>query len=265
MRMVVAAAAGLMLLSACGSESGPGGSGSGPGGGPGSGSLDGKTFLSVSVTEDGKPKELAPNTRLQLQFRGGDVLAAAGCNSLGGQVSTTDGKLTVNAIGGTELGCDPARHAQDEWLSTLLQDRPAWKLDADKLTLTRGGTTLVLQDKQTAQPDKALDGTRWTLQTVVSGRTASHTVGADRAHLTIGGARITGSTGCNSFEGMVARTGNKVTIGELGMTLKGCSGDVGKLERSILAVLQGELTYTIEADRLQLRAADGNGLDFTAG
>lgn len=255
--MVVVAAAGMMLpgtmlLSACGSESAAGGS------------LTGRSFLSISVTEDGKPKQLAPNTRIGLRFKDGNVHAETGCNQLGGEVSTDDGKLTVNELGGTEMGCDPARHAQENWVSQLLRDRPAWKLEADKLTLTRGGTELVLQDRETAQPDKPLDGTKWSLETVISGQTASHSVGSEKAHFTIGGERVTGSTGCNEFQGIVARTGNKLTFGELSTTRKACAGDDAKLEQTVLGALKGELTYTIEADRLKLRAPDGNGLDLTA-
>jgi heat shock protein HslJ len=257
MRRVVGTAAGLMLLVACGSEPGTGSSGGG--------SLDGKSFLSVSVTEDGKTKQLAPNTRIGLRFVDGNVHVETGCNQLGGKVSTGGGKLKVDGLGGTDMGCDPARHAQEDWVGKLLQDGPAWKLEADKLTLTRDTTTLVLQDRETAQPDKPLDGTKWLLQSVVTGQTASHTVGSEKAFLTISGERITGSTGCNDFQGMIARTGNKFTLGELSVTLVGCTGDVAKLEQSVLAVLKGELTYTIEANRLQLRAADGNGLDLTAG
>jgi heat shock protein HslJ len=242
-----------MMLASCGSEPSTGGS------------LDGRSFLSVSVSENGKPKELAPNTRIGLRFEGGNVHAETGCNQLGGEVSTDGGKLTVDQLGGTEMGCDPARHAQEDWVGQLLRDRPEWKLDADKLTLTRGTTTLVLQDRQTAQPDKALDGTRWTLESIVSGQTASHIVGSERAFLTISGERVTGSTGCNDFQGVVARTAGKVTFGELSITTAACSGDVAKLEGSVIAALRGELTYTIEANRLQLRAADGNGLDLTAG
>ncbi|MDX6281448.1 MAG: hypothetical protein QOH03_2519 [Kribbellaceae bacterium] len=242
------------MLAACGSEPSPGG-----------GSLDGRSFLSVSVNEDGKPKELAPNTRIGLRFEGGDVHAETGCNQLGGKVSTDGGKLTVDQLGGTDMGCDPARHAQEDWVGQLLRDKPAWKLDADKLTLTRGTTTLVLQDRETAQPDKALDGTRWMLESVVSGQTASHLAGSEKAYLTVNGERVTGSTGCNDFQGVVARTAGKLTFGELSITTAGCSGDVGKLEQSVRAALSGELTYTIEADRLQLRAANGNGLDLVAG
>lgn len=256
MRIVVTAVATVMMLSACGSESSPGGSGS---------SLDG-TFLSVTVTEGGKAKQLAPKTRIQLQFMpDGRLSANAGCNSMGGQVSTGDGKLAVKELAITDMGCDAPRHAQDDWLAKLLQDEPTWTLAADKLTVSKGETELVLQNRETAQPDKQLDGTKWTLESVIAGQTASHPAGAGGAHLTISGERIVGATGCNDFEGIAAHTAGKLTLGELTVTAVGCLGDRGKLEKDVLAVLHGELTYTIEANRLQLRAADGNGLDFTAG
>ncbi len=261
MRITAVVVAGLALvLSACGNESGAGGSGAG------GGSLDGRTFLSVSVTEDGSVKQLAPNTRIQLRFMDdGRLTATAGCNSLGAdKVSTDDGKLTVGTMGGTEMGCDPVRHAQDEWLSTLLQDDPGWKLDADKLTLTRGTTELVLQDRETAEPDMPLDGTKWSLETVISGETASHSMGSEQAYFTISGERITGSTGCNSFQGIVSRTGDKLTFGELATTRKACAGEQATLEKAILDGLKTEVTYSVESNRLKLRTADGSGLDLTS-
>ncbi|NEA34128.1 META domain-containing protein [Streptomyces sp. SID13031] len=252
--MVVVAAAGVMLMSACGSESSAGGS------------LDGQSFLSVTVTEGGKAKQLAPNTRIQLQFLDdGRLSANAGCNSMGGKVATGGGKLAVKDLATTDMGCDPPRHAQDDWLAKLLQDEPTWALAADKLTVSKGDTQLVLQNRETAQPDKPLDSTRWSLETVVSGQTASHPIDAGKAHLTFNGERVTGSTGCNDFQGVVARTGNKVTFGELSVTTAECLDEPAKLEQSVISKLSGELTYSIEADRLQLRAADGSGLDFTAG
>ena len=253
--VVVASTA--LVLSACGNESG-GADGAG-------GSLDGKTYLSVSVTEDGKAKQLAPNTRIQLQFKDDGMLSAnAGCNSMGGKVSTADGKLSVNGLGMTEMGCDAPRHAQDDWFAKFIQAEPAWKLEADKLTVTGGSTSLVLQDRETAEPDKPLDGTKWSLETVVTGQTASHSMGSEQAHFTISGERVTGSTGCNSFQGIVSRTGNKLTFGELATTRKACAGEQATLEKAILDGLKTEVTYSIEANKLQLRDATGNGLDLTA-
>lgn len=242
-----------LTVTACGSESGAGGS------------LDGKSYLSVTATEDGKARQLVPKTRIRLQFLDdGRLMADAGCNSMGGKVSTDGGKLSVQDLAITDMGCDAPRHAQDDWLAKLLQDGPAWKLEADKLSVTKGGTELVLQDRETAEPDKPLDGTKWSLDTVITGGTASHTVGSERAHLTISGERVTGSTGCNDLQGIVARTGSKLTFGELSVTLKACTGLVDDLEKAMLAALKGEVTYSIEANRLELRTPDGNGIDLTS-
>ena len=78
----------------------------------------------------------------------------------------------MNGFGGTEIGCDPARAAQEEWLKRLLLDKPTWKLEGDLLTITRGSTTLVLQDRKIAEPDKPLEGTKWVLESVMSGQWA---------------------------------------------------------------------------------------------
>lgn len=245
-----------LTASACGSESGAGGGGS----------LDGKSYLSVSVTEDGKAKQLAPSTRIQLQFMDdGRLVANAGCNSMSGQVSTGGGKLSVQDLAITDMGCDGPRHDQDDWFAKLLQDEPTWKLESDKLTVSRGATALVLQDRETAEPDKPLDGTKWLLETVISGETASHSMSSEQAYFTINGERITGSTGCNSFQGVVSRTGNKLTFGELATTRKACISEQAAQEKAILGGLKGEVTYSIESNLLKLRTPDGNGLDFSVG
>ncbi|TCM41915.1 META domain-containing protein [Kribbella sp. VKM Ac-2568] len=253
--MIAVAGAGLLLtLAGCGDESSAGG-----------GSLKGRSYLSTAVTADGKPKELVAKTRIRMQFTDdGRLIADAGCNSMGGKVSTDGGKLSVQDLAITDRGCDAPRHTQDGWLAKLLQDEPAWKLEADQLSVTKGGTELVLQDRETAEPDKPLDGTRWSLETVIAGETASHSAGSERAHLTISGERITGSTGCNDLQGIVARTGNKLTFGELSVTLKACTGEAATLEKAVLAALKGEVTYSIEANRLKLRTPDGNGIDLTS-
>ena len=253
MRMIALAGAGLLLaLAACGNESSVGGS------------LKGKSYLSTAVTENGKAKQLAAATRIRLQFTDdGRLIADAGCNSMQSPVSTSNGKLSVEDLAMTEMGCDAPRHAQDEWLAKLLQNEPTWKLEADTLTVTSGGTTISLLDRKTAEPDLPLEGTRWTLETVITGEIASHQVGAEKVWITFDGERITGSTGCNELQGVVARDNGKLTFGDIATTRRACVGDGATLESALLNTLKGEVTYEIDSNRLKLRAG-GNGLDFTA-
>lgn len=256
MRMSVAVVvAGLAVaVSGCGSESASGGA-----------SLQGKSYLSTTVTENGQPKKLAPNTRIQLQFMpDGRLTANAGCNSMGAdKVTTSDGKLGVKDLAITDMGCDAPRHAQDDWLSKLLTSGPAWKLTGDKLELSTSTTVISLIDKATAVPDLPLDGTKWTLETVITGETASHSIAAGKVYFTINGERITGSTGCNEFQGVVARTGNKLTFGELVSTQRACLGETAASEKTILDAFKGEVSYGITSDRLQLVPVNAPGTSLT--
>lgn len=129
--------AGLALpVTACGDGTAPGGA---------AGSLKGRSFLSTSVTEDGKPRQLVTKTRIRLQFTDdGRLLADAGCNSMQAPVSTGDGRLELEDLAVTEMGCDAPRHAQDRWLAGVLSSKPAWRLESDRLTITAANAILVL-------------------------------------------------------------------------------------------------------------------------
>jgi heat shock protein HslJ len=253
--MIALAGAGLLLvqLTACGHDAGTGAT------------LTGKTYLSTSVIEGGKPKQLAPNTRVRLQFTDdGKLVANAGCNSLQTKVSTADGKLTLDAqIEQTAMGCLGPRQAQDGWLSGILAAKPSWKLNGSKLDLTAGSTTISLTDQKTAEPALALDGTKWALSSVITGEVASHQAGSEKAWLTLNGERVTGSTGCNDFQGTVARATGKLTFGELATTRRACAGDAAQLESLLLKGLKGDVTYQVDGSTLKLRSSSG-GLDFTA-
>jgi heat shock protein HslJ len=259
--MIALAATGLLALTACGNEPAAG-SGSRSGSGE---SLTGRTFLSTSVTENGKPRALAAKSKVRLQFTtDGRLSWDAGCNSSQTTVSTSDGRLSLGKeIASTAMGCMGGLQEQDSWIARVLSAKPTWKLDGDKLVLSTESTTISLLDKESAEPDLALDGTKWKLTSVVSGQSASFQAGFEKVWLTLNGERVTGSTGCNEFQGVVARATGKVTFGELATTRRACAGDAATVESLVLKGLKGELTYQIDGSKLQLRSAAG-GLDFTA-
>jgi heat shock protein HslJ len=255
-----------LIVTACASEAGASGGEAGAIETGTGGSLVGKSYLSLTVTEDGEARPLVADSRIRLDFRDDGVLMAnAGCNRLGGYISTDGGRLSMDGMGGTEIGCGPAMQAQEVWLERLLLDDPTWKLEGDLLTITRGSTTVVLQDRKIAEPDKPLEGTKWVLESVMSGQWAfEHFPDAGPAYFTIRDEGIAGSTGCNDFQGSVTRTGASLTIGELRITLKVCTGRVAELERALLSRLKGKLTYSIDSNRLELRTPDGmDGINLT--
>jgi heat shock protein HslJ len=251
--IALSATALLLALTACGNEAAT------------VASPTGRTYLSTAVTQDGKPKQLAPNTRVRLQFTDdGRLVADVGCNSMQSKVSTKGGRLTLDGeLASTAMGCPGMQQGQDAWLAGILEAKPAWTLDGNKLDVTAGSTTISLTDRATAEPAVALDGTKWRLSTVISGDVASHQAGSEKAWLTLNGDRVTGSTGCNEFQGLVARSTGKLVFGELSRTLRACPGDAAKLESALLNRLHGEVSYQVDGSTLKLRSS-GGGLDFTA-
>ncbi|HEX5994512.1 MAG TPA: META domain-containing protein [Jiangellales bacterium] len=226
----------------------------------GAGELTGRTFLSESVLAGGQDRPLVEGTRISLDFTtDGQVSANAGCNQLFGSVTITDERLEVGPMGGTEMGCDPQRHAQDEWLVDFLQSSPSWLLDGDRLTLTAGDTEIVLLDREVADPDRPLEGTRWLVDTVISGDAASSLVAGTEgsAWIVIEGGRFTAGSGCRYFEGNVEVEEDTLRFGEVVQTDPMCAEEYREVDQVMQAILGAEAEYSIDAGRLTVTQTGG--------
>lgn len=259
----------------------------------GEGSPIGKTYLSVSVQEDGVERALVPGTRIMVQIRkDGVLIARAGCNELSGGITLDDGVLrlasaeTIDDDGvlqfasgpiHTQMFCGPEFATQDDWFFGFLADEPQWTVDGDTFTLTDGRTTMVLLDRSLAEPDLPLDNTVWTVESVVRGERLEHYVGVDPATLVLDGARVAGTTGRNLFTAIVTRDGDTLAFTQLavgpataGRPHPGFSHEyrttrAADLEHAVLEGLRTPLTYSIESNHLRLRGPTRTtGLNLTA-
>lgn len=229
--------------------------------------LAGRTFLSESVTENGAARELVGGTRISLDFTtDGQVAANAGCNHLFGDITIGDDRLEVGPMGGTEMGCEPELHSQDEWLMAFLQSSPAWTLDGDRLTLSAADTEIVLLDREVADPDRPLEGTRWLVDTIISGETASSmwegTEGS--AWLVIEGEEFTASSGCRDYEGSIEVADGSVRFTDTVQTDPACPTELHEVDQAMQAIFSGEAEYSIKADRLNVFRSDDVGLGLHA-
>ena len=250
-------------LSACAAQSGGGAAADGVT----AADLNGRTFLSTSATSNGQPHELAAGTRIGLTFEDGRIGANAGCNQLGGAYSLDGATLVVDNLASTQMACDPAREAQDEWLTALLTGRPTVRLTGDDLTLATAKDELRLQDRRVAEPDRPLIGTQWKVESIITPDAVSSVAGAEKAAFIFGAdGRVTGNTGCNQFSGPYAKTAETITFGAIAMTKMACAGGADEMERAVVALFDGRpVTYKIEADQLTLTNPDGHGLQLRAG
>lgn len=229
------------------------------GGSAGGDPLDGRSFVSTRVLEDGSERPLVPGTRIELSFSQGRLSARAGCNIMGAEYRLEGGRLRlVGSVGTTEMGCDPERHDQDAWLSAFLGSSPRVELEGPNLTLAAGDTEIQLLDREVAEPDLPLEGTDWTLETIVRGEVASSVPAGPRATLRISDGRIGGFNGCNEWGGRVVSTeGGVLELRSIRRTTIGCGGAAAGLERDVMAVIGvGRIGYEIDGSVLVLRAGD---------
>ena len=221
--------------------------------------IDGRTFLSTGI----EGAALVPGTRISLTFANGNLSASGGCNSMGGAYSIAGGRLSVAQMITTDMGCDQPRMQQDQWLASLLNGATI-TLAGDTLTLEKAPIRLTLLDRKAASPDKPLTGTRWVLDGIVNGGTASSVPAGVTASIQITGGRIDADTGCNTGGGPVEVSATSLTIGPMMLTKKACAAGPASVEGAVTAVLAGTVTYAIDADVLTLTTGAA-GLTFRAG
>lgn len=230
------------------------------------GRLDGRQFLSTTVAEAGADRPLVAGTRVRLGFEEGRLTASAGCNTMGGTFRIEDGRLLTADAAMTEIGCDPPRHAQDDWLFAFLGSRPTIRLTGNDLVLERGTTVMRLLDREVAEPDLPLVGTLWTVDSIVVGEVVSSVpAGAVATMVFSGDGFVAFTTGCNEGGARVVVEPDRLRLSEVTVTDRACPGPAGALEAAVLAVLGTDpLDYRIEAGTLTLAAGD-RGLGLRGG
>lgn len=220
----------------------------------------GRTYVSTDVIVDGEPHPLVDGSRIRLVIDERSVGADAGCNSLGGEYEMDGDRLVVNGLAMTEMGCDPALMEQDDWLVDLLTAGPVLALDGDRLTLTSGDTVVSLVDGESVVADRPLRGTRWVLESY-GGSEPDDTVSSVPAEvlstLRLDGARAWVSPGCNHGSARYSLDGSDLRLDDIAMTLVGCDGERGDVERAVLDVLRHDLAWQVDGDALTLTSLAG--------
>ena len=226
--------------------------------GPSAATLEGRTFLSTTV----QGHDLVPGSTVSLTFKDGQLGISAGCNHMGGAYSIVDGTLTTGQMAMTDMACDEPLMAQDTWVAAFVGGATV-DLAGDTLTLRHADVTMTLADREVADPDRPLEGTRWVVDGIVTGDAVSSVPAGVTAALTISNGQMQVEAGCNSGGASVTSTDTTMTIGALLLTKRACEPAAGAVEQAVTAVLAGEVAYSIEADVLTL-TADHAGLMLRA-
>ncbi len=220
--------------------------------------LDSNTYIVTGV----QGHDLVKGSEIALRFEDGRLGISAGCNQMSGSYAITDGKLTVGAMMTTEMACEEPLMAQDQWISAFVNGA-AITLESDTLALVKDGVTVTATDKEVAMPDLPVEGTVWMVEGLVSNQAISSMPAGVEASLVFADGKVAVDAGCNKGSGAAQVGDSTITFGPIATTKMFCEGAAGEVEQQVLGVLAGEVTYTVDADALQLRGA-GGGLDLRA-
>jgi heat shock protein HslJ len=252
MQRIAAVLAVAVVLAACG-----GGEVTGPGEAPAG--LDGTEWVLVAGVPmvDGYP--------ITLRVEDGRVGGIAACNSYGGDVVVSGDRLEVTDVARTEMGCpEPGVHdSESAFLDALLAvDR--YERTQAQLVLLGPGVELRF-DPVAPEPDAALTGTPWRLESLLSGAGPDGTASSTMADATLrldDDGTFHASDGCNDLDGRWVLEGDTLRLLEVITTDMACPGIDQQVEH-VHEVLLGEPTVTLEGRRLVL-AVPERALDYRA-
>jgi len=248
-------------------------------GGVSASEVAGRFYVATKVTGH----TLVPGSTLTLSFDGdGRLSAAAGCNTIAGPYEIASGILRLTGEAATTMmGCEPALHEQDEWLTALLTGGVAIAPAAAKgLTLTKGDVRIELADRPEGGGDAGgkggtggahfspppIAGTDWELVSLgARGSSSPFPTGFEPPTLRISpNGKATVFTGCNRGTGRAeVREDGFVHFGPLALTRKKCDGVEARTEEVVLQVLDGEAAAGFSEQNLSL-ARQGSHLLYRA-
>lgn len=219
------------------------------------------TYVVTGITQGGVAHPLVKGSQLRLEFERSRVTITAGCNTMSGGFVRHGNAITVGDLASTELGCSTALMTQDAWVAGLFA-HPVRINFGKNATLTSGSVVLSLANRRTVSPDRPLVETKWLLDTVYDGATASSVPHGDVAWVEFNrDGSVSVNDGLNDGSGKVRVAGDRITFTDLAWTAVGCAGNctVGNFAEvfngtSTFSITEGRLTLTHGAAGLGFRA-----------
>jgi heat shock protein HslJ len=250
-RRLFALAAIAVAVAACSS----GGAGDATADGVG-GELQATTWVLNSYAVAGTLTLVPDDQYADADFRAQRVRGFGGCNDYDAVYRNGGRILLVGMPIATLMSCGEAADAFQTSYITLLQQSRYYNVRNETLTIRGADLSILLVFD--AAPSNPLLGS-WIVESYASAPT-SVTVPLTDTELTavFRFKTVSGSSGCNTYQGGYTTNGTIAAIGPLATTQKACADDVMAQEQSFLADLQGVGRVQRQNDQLTLSDVGGH-------
>jgi heat shock protein HslJ len=246
-----------VLLVACGSSGAPSSSPSGD-------AFDPQGSWQLTSGEAGGSEiPIVDRHPVTLTIEGSEIGGTSACNSYGGRLSVSGGRLEITDLGMTMMGCaEPVMAAESAYTSALAAVESIGG-DGDDLVL-RGPDVELRFMALAPPPTSELIDTTWVLETIFVGDIAASTVGdASTLELRSDGS-LSGSTGCRSFTGIWVEEGDQILVPKLTMDGSECPADLTPQDDQVVSVIGDGFITSVVGDLLTLTDPGGVGLVYRA-
>ena len=205
---------------------------------------------------------LLSGSKISLNFgTDGRVSGNSGCNTYNGGFEASGTALKVGPLASTQMACAAPEGVmeQEQQYLAALQDAATYEIAGDTLTIRDASGAMQVVAK--ASTPAGLPGSSWKVMNYNNGKQA--VVGlltGSEISLNFGtDGRLSGNSGCNTYNGGFEASGNALKVGQLVSTMMACAAPEGVMEQEqqYLAALQNAATYEIAGDTLTIRDASG--------
>ncbi len=222
------------------------------------------TWELAEGTADGEALPQPPGAGATLEFGAEELRGVSFCNHYFSAYRLDGDVLTVDGLGGTDMGCaHDVMAAESAYLRALGAVATVARED-DALVLTGDGVRLRFTPVAPV-PDSPLEGTRWVLETLVLGEVAASTLGEPAVLQLDPDRTAAASTGCRSITGTWLVENGALIIDDLLADGVECPADVQAQDALVAGVLGAGPQVAIAENRLTLTVDDGRGLVYRAG
>jgi heat shock protein HslJ len=225
--------------------------------------LTGVTWIMTSYNNGtGAVVSALPGAKVTAIFEDdGNLGGSAGCNSYSAAYKLDGQSLTIDQAATTLMACSEPAGIMDQEAAYLkaLESVASFELKGDRLILYTASRAIAAEFS--LSESAGLSDTEWELSLYYVGGDAvtSPLVGTRlSAHFTADG-KLSGSAGCNRYQGSYQMAGDSLTIGPVASTKMACPDPAGVMEQeaAFLVILENTAAYQIKGDTLVL--LDSNG------
>jgi heat shock protein HslJ len=220
--------------------------------------FEGTTWQLVEyATEGGAAVPVPAAVAATATFVDGAVSGNGGCNNFNASYTLDGTSIEIGPVAGTLIACEGPAGAVETAFFAAFPKMTDVAVTGDTLDLTGEGGKLIL--RFTVAETAELTGTDWVATGINNGvgGVESLAAGTEVTATFAEDGTVSGSGGCNRFNGSYEVDGSAISFGPIASTKMACEEPAMGQETAFLAALAASTTYAISGDALELRDDTG--------